>query len=192
MARKTPGLNTASSADIAFLLLTFFLLTSSINTEQGIPRRLPPPKDPNEQVTTVDINKRNILAVRVNFNDAIMVNEKIIGIFELKDLAKNFLANPTNDPELPLKEQKDIEGIGDFMVSKGVISLSNDQSTTYNMYVQVQNELQRAINELRDQVSLSYFGKKYDNLDTALQKSVQKAIPANISEAKSKDYGGGN
>jgi len=190
MARKTPGLNTASSADIAFLLLTFFLLTSSINTEQGIPRRLPPPKDPNEIAPIVDINKRNILAVRVNFNDAIMVNEKIIGISELKELAKNFLSNPTNDPELPVKEQKDIEGIGDFMVSKGVISLTNDQSTTYNMYVQVQNELQRAINELRDQVSQSYFGKKYDNLDTALQKSVQKAIPANISEAKSKDYGG--
>lgn len=192
MARKTPGLNTASSADIAFLLLTFFLLTSSINTEQGIPRRLPPPKPPEERDIVVDINKRNILAVRVNFNDAIMVNERIIGISELKEMAKNFLTNPANDPNLPVKEPKSIEGIGDFMVSKGVISLSNDQSTTYNMYVQVQNELQRAINELRDQVSLSYFGKKYNNLDTALQKSVQKAIPANISEAKSTNYGGGN
>ncbi|MDR1112335.1 MAG: biopolymer transporter ExbD [Bacteroidales bacterium] len=190
MARKTPGLNTASSADIAFLLLTFFLLTSSINTEQGIPRRLPPPKDPNVKEEQVDINKRNVLTVRVNFNDAIMVNSEIININELKDVAKNFLANPTNDPELPMKESKDIEGIGDFAVSKGVISLTNDQSTTYNMYVQVQNELQRAINELRDQTSMNYFGKKYDNLDTALQKSIQKAIPANISEAKSKDYGG--
>ncbi|MDR1346798.1 MAG: biopolymer transporter ExbD [Bacteroidales bacterium] len=190
MARKTPGLNTASSADIAFLLLTFFLLTSSINTEQGIPRRLPPPKDPNVKEEQVDINKRNVLTVRVNFNDAIMVNSEIININELKDVAKNFLANPTNDPDLPMKESKDIEGIGDFAVSKGVISLTNDQSTTYNMYVQVQNELQRAINELRDQTSMNYFGKKYDNLDTALQKSIQKAIPANISEAKSKDYGG--
>jgi biopolymer transport protein ExbD len=192
MARKTPGLNTASSADIAFLLLTFFLLTSSINTEQGIPRRLPPPKDPNEEVLKADVNKRNLLDVRVNANDAILVNEKAISISELTEIAKNFLANPTNDPELPMKEQKDIDGIGDFQVSKGVISLTNNQSTTYNMYVQVQNELQRAINELRNQVSQNYFGKKYDNLDTALQKAVQKAIPANISEAKPKDYGGGN
>lgn len=188
MARKTPGINTGAMADISFLLLTFFLLTSSINTEQGIPRRLPPPKDPNAKDIPIDINKRNVLNVLVNFNDALLVNGEEMRVSQLKDRAKEFLENPSNLANYPEKEIKHIENIGEYPVSKGVISLTNDQSTTYNMYVQVQNELQRAVNELRDKVSSNYFGKKYDNLDTALQRAVQKAVPMNISEAPPIDY----
>ena len=188
MARKAPGINTGSMADISFLLLTFFLLTSSINTEQGIPRRLPPPKDENAKDIKADINKRNVLNVLVNFNDALWVNGEELNISQLKEKAKEFLENPANQANLPEKEIKEIDNIGEFAVSKGVISLTNDQSTSYDMYVQVQNELEKAVNELRDKVSVSYFGKKYDALDTALRKSVQKAIPMNISEAPPIDY----
>jgi biopolymer transport protein ExbD len=188
MARKAPGINTGSMADISFLLLTFFLLTSSINTEQGIPRRLPPPKDENAKDIKADINKRNVLNVLVNFNDALWVNGEELNISQLKEKAKEFLENPANQANLPEKEIKEIDNIGEFAVSKGVISLTNDQSTSYEMYVQVQNELEKAVNELRDKVSVSYFGKKYDALDTALRKSVQKAIPMNISEAPPIDY----
>lgn len=187
MARKTPGINTSSMADISFLLLTFFLLTSSIDTEQGIPRRLPPPKE-NTEETIVDVNQRNVLSVLVNYNDALLVNNDVILITELKDRAKEFLENPNNLSNLPEKEIKIIDNIGEYPVSKGVISLTNDQSTTYNTYVQVQNELQRAVNELRDKVATQYFGKKYDNLDTAFQRSVQVAVPMNISEAPPIDY----
>ena len=175
-------------ADISFLLLTFFLLTSSINTEQGIPRRLPPPKDENAKDIKADINKRNVLNVLVNFNDALWVNGEELNISQLKEKAKEFLENPANQANLPEKEIKEIDNIGEFAVSKGVISLTNDQSTSYEMYVQVQNELEKAVNELRDKVAVSYFGKKYDALDTALRKSVQKAIPMNISEAPPIDY----
>lgn len=188
MKRKTPALNTGSMADISFLLLTFFLLTSSINTEQGIPRRLPPPKDENTPELKADINRRNVLNVLVNFRDEISVNGDVIPISELKGKAKDFFANRTNDPSLPEKVNKPIDGIGDFAVSKGVISLTNDQGTSYNMYVQVQNELQRAVNELRDETSLMYFGKKYDLLDTAGQRAITTAIPMNISEAPPMDY----
>ena len=188
MARKAPGINTGSMADISFLLLTFFLLTSSINTEQGIPRRLPPPKDENAKDIKADINKRNVLNVLVNFNDALWVNGEELNISQLKEKAKEFLENPANQANLPEKEIKEIDNIGEFAVSKGVISLTNDQSTSYEMYVQVQNELEKAVNELRDKVAVSYFGKKYDALDTALRESVQKAIPMNISEAPPIDY----
>lgn len=188
MARKTPGINTGAMADISFLLLTFFLLTSSINTEQGIPRRLPPPKDDTTEEVKADINRRNVLTVLVNFNDALLVNEQIIGISQLKEKAKEFLENPSNLPNMPEKEIKFINNMGEYPVSKGVISLTNDQSTTYNMYVQVQNELQKAVNELRDKVSSNYFGKKYESLDTALQKAVQQAVPMNISEAPPIDH----
>lgn len=188
MARKAPGINTGSMADISFLLLTFFLLTSSINTEQGIPRRLPPPKDENAKDIKADINKRNVLNVLVNFNDALWVNGEELNISQLKEKAKEFLENPNNQPNLPEKDIKEIDNLGEYPVSKGVISLTNDQSTSYDMYVQVQNELEKAVNELRDKVSVSYFGKKYDALDTALRRSIQKAVPMNISEAPPIDY----
>jgi biopolymer transport protein ExbD len=185
--RKTPGINTGSMADISFLLLTFFLLTSSINTEQGIPRRLPPPSDKEKVV--VPVNQRNVFVVEVNFNDAIFAGGEIIPVNQLTSRAKEFLENPLNAPNLPEKEIKLIDNMGEYPVSKGVLSLKNDQGTSYNMYVQVQNELQRAVNELRDKVSVQYFGKVYDKLDTALQKSVQKAVPMNISEAPPSNYG---
>ncbi len=187
--RKTPGLNTGAMSDISFLLLTFFLLTSSINTEQGIPRKLPPPKTEDAKDKQVDINRRNVLNVLVNFRDQISVNGEEIMITELKAKAKEFFSNPTNDPNLPEKISKPIDGIGDFPVSKGVVSLTNDQSTSYNMYVQVQNELQRAVNELRDETALQYFGKKFDGLDSAAQRAVSSAIPMSISEAPPIDYG---
>lgn len=186
--RKTPGLNTGAMSDISFLLLTFFLLTSSINTEQGIPRKLPPPKKEDTQDLKVDINKRNVLNVLVNFRDEISVNGDEIMITDLKARAKEFFANPSNDPSLPEKVSKPIDGIGDFQVSKGVVSLTNDQGTSYNMYVQVQNELQRAVNELRDETALLYFGKKFDGLDSAAQRAVSTAIPMSISEAPPIDY----
>ena len=186
--RKTPGLNTGAMSDISFLLLTFFLLTSSINTEQGIPRKLPPPKKEDAQDMKVDINKRNVLNVVVNFRDEILVNGDQILVNELKAKAKEFFANPSNDPSLPEKVSKPIDGIGDFQVSKGVVSLTNDQGTSYNMYVQVQNELQRAVNELRDETALMYFGKKFDGLDSAAQRAVSTAIPMSISEAPPIDY----
>lgn len=189
--RKTPGLNTGASSDISFLLLTFFLLTSSINTEQGIPRKLPPPKTDDTEEVKADINKRNVLNVLVNYLDQISVNGEVMPVSELKDKAKEFFSNPTNDPSLPEKVNKPIEGIGDFAVSKGVVSLTNDQGTSYNMYVQVQNELQRAVNELRDETSLQYFGKKYDALDSAAQRAVTAAIPMSISEAPPMDWSKG-
>lgn len=186
--RKTPGLNTGAMSDISFLLLTFFLLTSSINTEQGIPRKLPPPKKEDAKDMKVDINKRNVLNVLVNFRDEISVNGEEIMVSDLKAKAKEFFANPNNDPSLPEKVSKPIDGIGDFQVSKGVVSLTNDQGTSYNMYVQVQNELQRAVNELRDETALLYFGKKFDGLDSAAQRAVSAAIPMSISEAPPIDY----
>lgn len=186
--KKVPGINSSSMADISFLLLTFFLLTSSINTEQGIPRRLPPPKEENSKDEIVDINQRNVLNVIVNYNDAVMVNGEALMLSDLKDKAKEFLANPTNSPKLPEKNVIHIDNLGEYAVSKGVISLTNDQSTSYDVYVQVQNELEKAVNELRDQVATQYFGKKYSTLDTASRKAIQKAVPMNISEAPPIDY----
>ena len=190
MSRKMPSLNTSSSADISFLLLTFFLLTSSITNEQGIPRLLP--KISNEkQQQQEDIRERNILTILVNKNDDVLINKTQIlkkeeRAAKLKVIAKEFLANPRNADNLPEKTVKQIEGLGTFAVSKGVISLTNDNSTTFATYILVQNELQKAVNELRDETSLNYFGQKYEKLSPEEKKSIQEAIPINISEATSK------
>jgi biopolymer transport protein ExbD len=189
MARKIPEINSGSMADISFLLLTFFLLTSSINTDMGISRKLPPPID--KTVTPPEIKKRNIFTVLVNANDQLMVNGSIGDISTIKAKTIEFLSNPASDPNLPEKIIKYIDLLGNIEVSKGVISLQNDRGTSYEMYIQVQNELTAAVNELRDQLSKEKFGKKFEDLKSdAKKEAIQKAIPVSISEAEPKNIGG--
>lgn len=189
MAKKTPELNTASMADISFLLLTFFLLTSSIDTDQGISRKLPPPLPPNQE--KIDVKERNVLKVLVNKSDKLLVQGKPLDISELKFTAKEFLSNPQDRGDLPEMEEKDLPGLGKVKVTKGVISLKNDRGTSYNMYIQVQNELAAAINELRDELSVSKYGVKFKDLTNAdAIDAVSKAIPVAISEAEPENIGG--
>jgi hypothetical protein len=108
-------------------------------------------------------------------------------VSQLKDKIKEFLQNPANNPNLPEKEEIEIEGFGKAMVSKGVISLQNDRGTSYEAYIAVQNELVKAVNELRDAWSMENFGKTYASLDEDKQAIVRKAVPQNISEAEPKD-----
>lgn len=176
-------------ADISFLLLTFFLLTSSIDTDQGITRKLPPPPDPN--VKPPDVKERNILKVLVNKSDRLLVQGQPIDIRQLKERAKEFLTNPQNNPNLPEVEEVTINNLGTVKVSKGIISLKNDRGTSYDMYIQVQNELTAAINELRNELSLQRFGVKFADLTNSSQsEAIQKAIPIAVSEAEPENIGG--
>ncbi len=186
--KKLPALNSASMSDISFLLLTFFLLTSSINTDMGIQRRLPPPSDPT--VKPPDIHRRNTFVVLVNREDSLLFNGEIGEINMLKDRAKEFLSNPQNLDNLPEKMTKDIPLLGTVEVSKGVISLQNDRGTSYEMYLMVQNELTAAVNELRDEMARVKFGKAYVDCSDAQREAIDKAIPIAISEAEPKNIGG--
>ena len=183
MGRKTPGLNTSSMSDISFLLLAFFLLVSNINTDQGIARRLPPPLPPN-QPKPPEVKERNIFVVKINSKDRLLFNGEVGDIRDLKDRAKEFLGNPTNSPELPEKISMDIPLLGSMDVSKGIISLQNDRGTSYDMYVAVQNELTAAINEMRNELSVSKFGRRYADLSKSQAEAVDQAIPIAISEAE--------
>lgn len=188
MARKTPGLNTQSTADIAFLLLCYFLMTSTMDQQSGLQRRLPPMPDKNQkQVDNTKINKRNIIIVKINSSDRLFAGDQLLDVSQLKDKIKEFITNPSNDPNLPEREAKNIEGFGEYPVSKGVISLQNDRGTSYRAYIAVQNELVKAINEVRDDFSKQNFGKAYMFLTEDQQKIVREAIPQNISEAEPKD-----
>ncbi len=187
MARKTPGLNTQSTADIAFLLLCYFLMTSTMDQQSGLQRRLPPMPDKNQKTEDTKINKRNIMIVKINSSDRLYAGDQIMDVSQLKDKIKEFITNPNNDPNLPERENKNIEGFGEYPVSKGVISLQNDRGTSYRAYIAVQNELVKAINEVRDDFSKQNFGKAYAFIDEEQQKIVREAIPQNISEAEPKD-----
>ena len=119
-----------------------------------------------------------------------MVGSQPVDVSQIKDLIVEALTNPNDNPNLPEKEVKSIQGLGNYPVSKGVVSLQNDKGTLYNTYIQVQNEIVRAINEIRDEFATQRYGKKYAQLDEAHQKIVKEAIPQNISEAEPKDVKG--
>jgi biopolymer transport protein ExbD len=189
MARPAGEINAASMADIAFLMLIFFLVTTTMNVDTGLARRLPPmPQEDQEQ--EVKINRRNILIVLINRSDRLSAGNQPMEVHMLREAVKRFIMNPTNDPDKPEIEMKEIEGIkGEVAVSKGVISLQNDRGTSYEAYMEVQNELVAAFNEMRDDFSRAHFGNIYVNLTDKQQDAVRKAIPQNISEAEPRDTG---
>lgn len=188
--KKTPGINSSSTADIAFLLLCYFLMTTTMGDQAGLQRRLPPIPDKEQKAEDQKVNRRNIIIVRINSADKLFAGNEALDVSLLKDKIKEFIANPADDPNLPEKEMKQIEGLGNYPVSKGVISLQNDRGTSYQAYIAVQNELVKAVNELRDELSMQRFGRKFNLLDEDKQDIIKKAIPQNISEAEPKDVGG--
>lgn len=188
MARKTrplPEIPNASMADIAFMLLIFFLVTTTMDVDSGIYRTLP--QWVEENIDQPKINERNVFVVQINAQNNLGIEGRPATIDELKDRVKEFILNPTNNPNLSEKEERFVEGIGDITWSKGIVSLQNDRGTQYGAYIQVQNELVAAFNELRDEFAMAQFGSKLENLSDELQQAVQKAVPPAISEADPAD-----
>ena len=188
-----PEINASSMADIAFLLLVFFLVTTTMDSDLGLSRLIPPPLH-EDMPKPPEIKQRNIFEVLVNSNDQLLVEGDIMQVAELTEAAKEFIANPNDDVKLPAKILKEVDFFGNVEVSKQVISLQNDNGTSYNMYIQVQNELARAYNELRNELAMEKFGKTYDYFletkDKAKVKAIRKIYPQRISEAEPKNVGG--
>ena len=192
MAKKIPQINASSMADISFLLLIFFLVTTSMDVNQGLARRLPAPVPPDQKVENTDINKRNLMVVKINAANQLMVQGQLLDIKQLRAKAKEFIKNENDDATLPKLVEEDFgEPIGVVKYTKDhVISVQNDVDTQYQAYLDVQNELVAAYNELRDECARQYFHKAYAELDEDQQKQVQKVYPQKISEAEPKNYGG--
>ncbi len=186
--KNIPEINASSQADIAFTVLIFFLVVSTMDIDTGIVRVLPPMADPNVKQEDIKVKERNLLLVFVSGSGNIMAGGKVISLNALKDKAKEFILNPLDDKDLPEKKPTEIEmpdgSKWTYPVSEGVISLQNTRDTSYQVYIQVQNELTRAFNEVRDEVSMSKFGKKFADLNDAESKVITKAIPMKISEAE--------
>jgi hypothetical protein len=209
MAREVPEINGGSLADIAFLLLIFFLVTTTMDIDTGITRLLPPEPE-KDQETEVKVNKRNVLVVLLNRSDRLMVGGEEMDRLALKAKTIEFFTNPLNLETLPEMEETEIQfpvgsspllppdGIWRGKVSKGVISLQNDRSTTYGKYLQVQNELVAAVNQLRNDFCKLYFDKAYDELNTGnpveeeIYEAIRNIYKMNISESEPKNIGGLN
>ena len=194
LKRKTPGINGSSSADIAFMLLIFFLITTSMDTDKGLKRRLPPLPPKQQEQQQVEINDRNIMRLLVNRADEIVISRKDasgvdqlipVKLEELKNYAVEFITNPDNKPYLPELERREIEGLGERTVitSGYAISIKNEVETSYQQYVNVQNELIKAYNEVWDAFAKKEFaGRSFESLTPSEKKSVQDAYPMHISE----------
>lgn len=193
MPRKMPEIPSSSLADIAFLLLIFFLVTTTMDQDKGLERRLPQwvPEDQQDQ-DTPPIKERNIFVVLIDKENRLMVEGEICRVEDLKEKAKLFLTNPLDLPNMPETEVREFDIVGNYKVisKSAVISLRNDVGTTYGAYIQVQNELVAAINELREELAMDKFGKSYVNLSTDEQKIIQDIYPQKISEAEPKRIGG--
>ncbi len=189
--RTIQEINAGSMADIAFLLLIFFLVATTMNVDTGLVRMLPPMPEDDVELEDIKIKERNLLLVFVSGSGNIMAGGEQIDISMLKEKTREFILNPMNDPNLPEKQLKEIEmpdgSMWTYPVSAGVISLQTDRNTNYDVYIQVQDQLTRAFNEVRDDVSAKRFSKPYLDLDKELLNVITTAVPLKISEAEPRE-----
>ena len=199
--RKLPEINASQMADISFLLLIFWLCSTTMSTDQGLSRRLPPPLPPNMEKPDVEVNERNIFIVLINSQNQLLVQGELMDVRQLREEAKAFILNTENDihkPELfevtadVLDKNGNVERTLKTITTKNhVISLQNDRGTSYDKYIEVQNELVAAYNEVRDEYSRREFaGLTFNELTPEQQEAVQTLFPQKISEAEPKNYGG--
>ena len=191
MARPSGEFNAAPMADIAFLLLIFFLVATTFDVDTGIMRKLPPIPDEQQQrqQENQQIKERNVFEVLINSSDQLLVEGESTQISNLRERAKEFIANPNNEPDLPEMEVKEVPFFGQTECTKGIISLQNDRGTSYEMYIKVQNELTAAYNELHEQLATQKFGEEYSDLEKEEQDAIDEIYPMIISEAEPKDVG---
>ncbi|MFT6321497.1 MAG: biopolymer transport protein ExbD [Granulosicoccus sp.] len=173
--RQSNEINAGSMADIAFLLLIFFLVTTQIAEDKGVLTVLPPWSDDEPDITK--LNERNVYAVLVNANNELLVRNEPMSARDLRKNAKEFISNPENRPDYAEKPEK------------AIISLKNDRGTKYETYIEVLNELKGAYNELRNEMSERNHGKPYEFLDKVDQRVIRNKIPLIISEAEPTAFG---
>ena len=197
MARRAgaPEVNAGSMADIAFLLLIFFLVTTTIETDAGLDRMLPPIEPPD---TDVVIKQKNIFQVNINKNGQLLADEELVELKQLRAKAMSFLDNGGDGTCSYCKGRKNSDSSDN--PTKAIISLKNDRETKYGTYITVQNELVGAYNDLRNRESQRLFGRdftdmeaEYLNPETAQSikddlkdkvKKVQDLFPQKLSEAE--------
>ena len=229
--RMSQEINAGSMADIAFLLLVFFLVTTTMDSDWGLARLLPPPPEDIPQNDDIKIKERDVFVVLANANDQLLVEGELLEIDQLREKAKEFITNASHSENLPqwedislgLCNQKIAEAkaaqdkdvlskwkkrleaanvLGNYTLTKQVISLQNDRGTSYNLYIQVQNELAAAYRELREELAREKLGEDYAMIEEKAKSknpvypdykekynAIKTVYPQRISEAEPKEVG---
>lgn len=193
--KGAPEVNAGSMADIAFLLLIFFLVTTTIETDAGLDRMLPPMEPPEEDVV---IKQKNIFTVNINKNGQLLVEDNLMQLRDLRKAAVAFLENGADGSCNYCKGRKDASSSDN--PSKAIISLKNDRETKYSTYITVQNELVGAYNDLRDRECQRIFGRDFTEMEAEFLnpetpssvrddlkdkvKRIQDMFPQKLSEAE--------
>ncbi len=173
--RVSNEINAGSMADIAFLLLIFFLVTTTIDIDKGVLVKLPPWSD--EPPPELELNERNVFSVLVNSENQLLVRDQLTDIGELRERAKEFIMNPAGRPDLSKSPKQ------------AIVSLKNDRGTEYKTYLEVYNELKAAYNELREEEAQKRHGKSFEYITDDERKAIRKDIPLVLSEAEPSDFG---
>ncbi|WP_036382381.1 biopolymer transporter ExbD [Muricauda sp. MAR_2010_75] len=193
--KGAPEVNAGSMADIAFLLLIFFLVTTTIETDAGLDRMLPPIEPPEEDVI---IKQKNIFTVNINKNGQLLVEDNLMKLENLREAAVSFLENNADGTCSYCKGKKDPASSDN--PSKAIISLKNDRETKYSTYITVQNELVGAYNDLRNREAQRLYGRDFTKMEAEYLnpetpssvrddlkdkvKRVQDMFPQKLSEAE--------
>ncbi len=174
--RMSNEINAGSMADIAFLLLIFFLVTTTIVEDKGILVKLPPWSEEEPDITK--LKERNVYSVLVNAQNQLLVREQPMRVEDLRTNAKEFISNPQRREDLAEKP------------TKAIISLKNDRGTNYDTYLRVYNELKGAYNDLWNELCQRKFGIEYsEDLPLAYRKAIKEEIPFVLSEAEPTNFG---
>jgi len=192
MARREIGeINAGSMADIAFLLLIFFLVTTTMDVDSGIARKLPEKSDVESDVI---VKEKNVLDIVVNRNNQLLVENEYVKVTDVKRLAMKFIDNgggigtPVDDkPGEPCDYctgEKDPNSSDH--PSKAIISLQSDRGTSYGMYISIQNEIEAAYNELRNTLSKKLYGRSYDELLNDYKDNPSISLQDKIDDLKNK------
>lgn len=159
---EVPGLNTTSTADISFMLLIFFLVTTSMDVDKGLLRQLPAPTPEKQEQQTTVVDKKNLMALHLTAENQILVNDSAIKIERLQQEALLFMKR-----------------VG----KKHLISLESDREADYDLYFQIQNRLMSAYSEWRNDYAQQHYGKPYARLSNEDKDKVKDACPQRITES---------
>lgn len=176
--RNRPEINAGSMADIAFLLLVFFLVATTMDQDIGIQRKL----NPTQEITSAPVPERNILTIMINSENRLLVDSEYLEVVELKSIAKRHIENNGKSNCAYCLGAKDPNSSDH--PRKAIISIQNDRQSSYSLYVAVQNEITAAYSELRERESQKKYGKVFAEIGKQNQNTIKKLFPLLISEAE--------
>jgi len=180
--RNIPALDTTSTADISFMLLIFFLVTSSMDTDKGLPRQLPPPEESQVEEEQL-VKKRNVMALALDADGALTINGEASTCDELTHRVAEFVENADDDTLLPEKSEREVHLMGLCRVSdRHVITIQADRHTTYDAYFRMQDAIAAGYAQVRNALARRCFGRDYAQCSVEQRLAVAMVYPQRVSE----------